>query len=324
MKNISSYILENSSGIRVCLSPMGASIQSVKMGGLSGIFTDVALPQASPPDDSYAGCTLAPYAGRIAGGMLRIDGKLHSLCPNEGENQLHGGMHNLSRRLWQSEPLIAKGGTQSIAFHAALAHDVDGFPGNREFTAGYTLCDNRLDIHLEAITDRPSRVNLSNHTYWNLSGDFTRDAGDHLLWIASDEVYVNNQQQLVIGKWDTADSCFDFRALREIGSPHAMGHPQLRLALGYNHCFVMRPQRPDEPSAMLMHPASGRRLRLFTDQPCMVVYSGGYLHPSNCAVALEPQEHPYAPAIAEQPDLIFDPEHPYRRHIAFVLDTMPT
>ena len=313
------YRLFCPSGMEAVLLGAGASLARICVPDRNGAFANVALSPLAPDDPTFAGAVLAPYAGRIAGGRLRVGEKMVQLACNEGSNQLHGGAHTLSHRMWTCGGLREGPGWQEIAFSAEAADGEDGFPGNRRFTAVYRLCeDQRLALTLTAETDRPTRVNLSHHPYFNLSGDFSHGVGDHLLHIAAEAVYLCDAAFLTGGRAEPPRAALDFTRARPIGD--AQTDAQLALARGLNHCYVLPPGE-GRPVVTLVHPAFGRRLRLCTDAPCLTAYAGGFLSPPNSAIALEAQGHPespFAPAAA--------PLHPgeiLRRRIVYRFDTVP-
>ncbi len=315
------YELCNAAGARVRMSAMGAALRMAEAPDRTGAFANVALPAAGPLDPSYAGAVLAPWAGRIPGGRMEIDGRVCRLARNEGKNQLHGGPNSLARRAWRFLGYAEGPGWREARFEAEAIDGLDGFPGNRRFETAYRLWDeNRLDVRFCAETDRPTRVNLSSHAYWNLSGDFSQSVDGHLLEVQADAVYVNDKQHLAAGLEATDRPPFDFRSPRPLGGMGEPPNPQLAFANGYNHAFVLRRRGSGEPAAVLTDPRSGRRLRLYTDQPCLVVYGGGYLSPPRRAVALEAQEHPLAPGAPAPPPLL--PGSPYRRVISWRFDTV--
>lgn len=310
------YTLVSPSGMEVTLLEAGAAVAQIRTADRNGAFANVALSPKGLDDLSCAGSTLAPYAGRIAEGRMEIDGTCYQLSRNEGRNQNHGGFHSLLHAPWRCEQMTEDACGPLISFSAELADGTDGFPGNRRFTVLYRLLRGcQLEITLAAETDRPTRVNLSNHTYFNLSGDFSCDVSRHLLTIASGEVYLNDEAFLMIAR-ETPPPALDFSREREIGAPD--GHPQLMCAKGLNHCYVLR---RNQPAASLICPDTGRRMRLYTNQPCLMVYSGGYLDTPNSAVALEALEHPLSPCAKEPPVLY--PGMRYQRRIVYHFDTVP-
>ena len=302
--------------MEVVLLEAGASIASVRAADRHGVFANVALAPRCLGDPSCAGATLAPYVGRIGGGLLRIGPQTVQLSLNEGSNQLHGGDGALWRRLWRLQSRGESADYQELTFCAEAADGQDGFPGSRRFTAAYRLYrDQRLELTLTAATDRPTRVNLSNHAYFNLSGDFSRSVSGHLLALRAQRVYLNDAAFLPCGCVPPPPE-LDYAKPRPVGG--AQGGAQREGAHGLNHCYVLSAPA-GAPAATLTDPGSGRRLRLYTDQPCVTVYSGGFLSEPGCAIALEAQEHPESPFAPPAAPLL--PGRLYRRRIVYRFDT---
>lgn len=163
-----------SNGMMVELSTFGAAIQNIALRHESSwrsIVLSYKNEEALCASGSYAGRTLAPNAGRIRGGALDICGRKHSLAPNDGQNQLHGGKHNLSFTDWAIDELEEAHDYVKIGFTATQPDGLDGFPGNRRYYVSYVIEDtNWIRIVYRAESDQPTYVNLSNHTYWNLAG----------------------------------------------------------------------------------------------------------------------------------------------------------
>ncbi|MBQ8617276.1 MAG: galactose mutarotase [Clostridia bacterium] len=312
------YVLSSSGGMEITLLETGASLVGVKAADRHGVFANVALPLKGPSDISCAGATIAPYAGRIARGQLEISGEPYQLSLNEGRNHNHGGFHSLRDRPWRFESQREAAQYQEITFAGDLPDGTDGYPGNRRFTVTYRLWhDQQIEILLTAQTDRPTRVNMTNHAYFNLSGDFSQDISRHLLTLNAHEVYINDDEFLMIGR-QPPPAPLDFRCEREIGVP--CDHPQIARARGLNHCYILSKEE-NAPAATLVCPDSGRRMRLFTDQPCLMVYSGGYLDTPNSAITFEALEYPLS-SCAEQPPVLY-PGETYSRRIIYQFDIMP-
>lgn len=311
------YTLSSPSGMEITLLETGASLVGVKTADKNGAFANVALPLKGPDDISCAGATLAPYAGRIARGMMEIEGQAYQLSLNEGRNHNHGGFHSLRDRPWRCDRQRETAQYQEITFSADLEDGLDGYPGNRLFTVTYRLWqDQQIEILLGAKSDRPTRVNLSNHAYFNLSGDLTTDVSRHLLTVDSNEVYLNDDEFIMADRSAPPD-VLDFSREREIGKP--CDHPQIARARGLNHCYVLHGSC-EQPAATLLCPASGRRMRLYTDQPCLMLYSGGFLDIPNSAITLEALEHPLSPCAPQPP--VLHPGETYRRRIVYHFDTL--
>ncbi len=314
------YRLFCRSGMDVVLQDTGAALFSVRTADRYGRFANITLSPRGTEDPSCAGVTLAPYAGRIAAGKLRIDGQTLQLTVNEGPNQLHGGAGALLHQVWSCTGCQCEDDFQEISFCAEAKDGQDGFPGNRRFVTTYRLHeDQRLEIELTATTDRPTRVNLSNHAYWNLSGDLSTNVENHLLELRADRVYLNDPAFLVRDLVKPPEE-LNFRHGRPVGG--ALGSEQRVNARGLNHCYILSPGENDVPAAILTDPSSGRRVRLYTDHPCVMVYSGGFLPIPRCALALEAQEHPESP-LAPPPRTLY-PGEVYRRRIVYQFDTIDT
>ena len=301
LPNESGFFLLETDKIRIKTVPNGASLFRVEVPDKNGLFSNIALPLPSPEacvhSGTHAGATLGPIAGRVEGGQLQIPGKSLQLAQNEGRNHLHGGSGGLSRQVWQT--VCAQ--PDRVIYRLDLPDGLDGYPGSRTFRVGYALTGPaQLTIHYRVETDAPTPVSLSNHTYWNLSGDFAHPCTGHRLQIAARQACWNDREHLPRGVLDVAGTPLDFARPQE-PAPHAE-HPQLRNALGYNNAYLLE----GSPAVRLEHPASGRVLTMETDLPALVFYSGGYLEgeplegscaAESAAFALEPQERPGLPAL---------------------------
>lgn len=331
--------LRHPSGISVQVDPVGAALREVQVLNAFGNFSNIALcplPPAPPVRDaSYAGTTLAPCAGRIPQGRLQLEVTSVQLPLNDGANHLHGG-GTLSFAKWETTGVTPHPQGEQCSFRFFAVDGLDGYPGNREFTVTYTLArDGSLCISYRAVSDRPTWVNLSNHAYWNLSGDFTGTVHGHRLQLASREVYANDEAHLPVSRQPVGGTAFDFRAPRSLAEAMEM-YPQdrqLAIARGYNHTFVLEgsgsgDRRPEAaPAATITEDSTGRRLRLYTDYPALVLYTGGYLQAGmplcgggraspSCALALEPQELPGSASC------LLHPGEVRQRLIRFVFDTV--
>ena len=314
-----------SAGLTVTFSPLGASVQKIAMTDGDGVETLLALSFADQgcggDQVCYAGATLGPNAGRIRNSCISIEGQDCLLAANEPPNQLHGGPHNLSSVLWHTDSLKQASDFVRITFSAFQRHGEDGYPGNRSYRAIYTLDDtNWLTIQYQAATDRTTYINLSNHTYWNLTGDFTRSALTQELTLFSSNVGLLDEAHLPVNICPVRDTPFDFQKGRTLaqameGRMDARFQQQFLGERGFNHPFLLKKARPRralpsvrqvpslQKACVLRDPASGRTMQMMTSAPVLVVYSGGFL-PENrllangqfstasCAIALEAQDFP--------------------------------
>jgi len=312
--------------LQVHVLPMGAAVSAVQFRG-----REVAMALASTEqygqDGSCAGSILGPAAGRIAGGRLQIGSRGIQLDQNEGANTLHGGRHGLTHQRF--EVLSAAG--DNAVLQACLPDGLDGWPGNRRIQVEYRLEENALTILLTGTSDADTWLDLSSHLYWNLNGNFAKSALDQQLQIRAERVILNDSSHLPVGLEQVSSTAFDFR------QPHCISermeqYPQewqLSNARGYNNAFVLSSRDAEtEPAAVLRDDSAGNVMKLFTDQPALVFYSGGYLDgstrlaggigaSSGCAIALEAQNWPDAGHIKDAPSALLEQGALYRRFIRF-------
>ena len=278
-----------SSGLSLSLLSIGASIQKIAFKDkkwsdhpeTDGNELPITLSSGNPDFyrlcPCYAGATLAPNAGRISGSSILLGGETIPLTPNEGANQLHGGPHNLSAQNWNTEFVRQDYDSVSIGFSAFLADGVDGYPGNRTFHAEYTLDDsNWLTIRYRASTDRPTYINMSNHTYWNLSGDFSSSALDETLTVFANNVCLNNEEHIPVEIIPIARTIFDFSSPASLKSRldflpreeklRSRCRRQISIARGYNHAFILSRDQTSRNFRSLPQPVR-KACILFPDTP---------------------------------------------------------
>ena len=273
-------------GFHVLLSTYGAGIVDFWAPDREGRFVNIAM-SVEHPDPSYAGLTLGPVAGRIRDAKLIINSNEFELSKNEGTHHLHGGSGGCSFRHWD---LVNHTETEAI-FSLSLKDGEDGYPGNRMIQAIYQLKpDNMLSLTYRATTDKPTVFSLSNHTYWNLEGRFDAELSNHLLQMPAEYVYLNDEDHIPIKRTKTANTVFDFQTNKSLIP--TSNDIQIIQERGLNHAF-------ETSEATLSNPKSGRSLKITSDYPCMVVYTGGFLTQTDknkvvpsCAIAFEAQQLP--------------------------------
>ncbi|MDD3794738.1 MAG: galactose mutarotase [Lachnospiraceae bacterium] len=356
--NTITITLSCTDGFLVELSSLGAAIHGVFCPVSGGRLQNIALSYYDKKEylsnGLYAGATLAPAAGRISNGILPIDkahcpgtnsakkSGLYHLSRNENNcHTLHGGYHNASFQNWDLTAAQSTENQAQAVFSCHLPDGLDGFPGNRELTAVYTLYpDHRLSVRYEARTDRDTYFNLSNHTYFNLSGDFNRPAHHHLLQIQADH-FISNQPDFIPEHTSlTADTPFDFRIPTSVHNQLCdyPDYPQLLRNQGYNHGFILKRSKQISQTASLLTsgvpdltctlPDHSLTMRVWSNAPCMVFYSGGYI-PSGlllrekqlscpgCAYAFEFQDYPDAPGGHGFPYILTAPGETWSREIIY-------
>lgn len=270
------YTLRNASGMRIEISDLGATLVSWFAPDRGGHFADVLLGHDTPADylngSAFMGAIIGRWANRIRDGRFMLDGVAYQVERNEGANHLHGGSAGFHRQMWQVD--VADDALVMTLHSPAGAA---GFPGNLDVTVRYALNDaGTLSIDYEARTDAPTPVSLTNHAYFNLGSD----AGirDHEISIASDTYLAIDASSIPVAREAVANSVFDLREAASIGARLDASHPQLALAGGFDHCYVLG-EGAQEPRtvAVLFDPSSGRELSVATDARGLQFYSGNYL-----------------------------------------------
>jgi aldose 1-epimerase len=267
-------------------------------------------------DRSYVGPVVGRFGNRIAHGRFTLDGQVHQVTANEGANHLHGGALGFSKRLWRV--LTIEGSRVILGLHSPAGEE--GYPGNVDATIELQARGDSLFIRLGARTDAPTPINLTYHPYFNITGDFRAPATDQRLRIPADHYLPVGPGLIPTGELaPVAGTSFDFRASRKLKPPPADSHPQLKLAGGYDHCWVLS---PDADCACELS-AHDLTLTMRGSGPGLQFYNGQYLsrsHPTlGNGVILEPQGLPDAPNHAGFPDSILRPGEAYRAEIEYRL-----
>ncbi|MEG2570555.1 MAG: aldose epimerase family protein [Clostridia bacterium] len=275
------YTLKNKSGMTVCLTNAAAAIQSIMVPGRDGSFIDVVLgyndAQSYFSKGAYHGAVIGRVANRIEDARFTLNGREYITAKNmDNRHTLHGGTVGLD-----SKTYTASVTADSVAFSTTLPDGEDGFPGNVAITVTYSLTDdNRLSIHYEAESDADTPINLTNHAYFNLAG-----AGSILpqrLMINSDFYYPLGANGMVMGEHAPVRGTMDFRTPKAIGRDIESDCEQLKIAGGYDHNFELAVKGNSlSLAAQAWDDDSGRTMRVFTNMPGVLFYSGNALasHP---------------------------------------------
>ncbi|POX53765.1 galactose-1-epimerase [Streptomyces sp. Ru71] len=297
------------SGTRVRVLSYGGVVQSVEVPDRQGRAGDVVLGFAGldgylAHPEPHLGALVGRYANRIAGARFTLDGHAYPLAPNDGPNSLHGGVRGFDKRVWDVRPV-----EHGVRLSRVSADGEEGFPGRLEVTATYTLdASGALHVAYEAVTDAPTVVNLTNHSYFDLAG--SRHAGGLELRLDASRYTPVDAGLIPTGKLaDVAGTRFDFRAPRTIGS-------------GYDHNFVLDKGVTEAPVevAELHDPESGRVLTVATTEPGLQLYSADHLGDPfgpGAGVALETQHFPDSPNRPEFPSTVLRPGEVYRSETVY-------
>lgn len=323
------YILTNKKGATMRVTNYGGVILSLTMPDKAGKYEDVVLgfDSLAPYETTspYFGALIGRYGNRIAEGTFDLNGKTHNLPVNNGPNSLHGGVKGFDKTVWNADTFQVDNGVGLVLKHISPDGD-QGYPGNLKAEVRYTLLhDNSLRFDYRAVTDQPTVVNLTQHSYFNLSGNVREDILGHELTLVADSIVPVDETLIPTGKLMAVEgTAFDFNQPVAIGDRLQNDEIQLRNGGGYDHCWVLK--NGDEPmhfAGRLTHKASGRTMEIFTDEPGIQFYSGNFLDGSltgkngvqyekHMGLALETQHFPDSPNQPTFPDTELNPGEVYQ------------
>jgi aldose 1-epimerase len=282
-RSVDEYTLDNGRGVSLSAINLGGIVTALNVPDHDGNAANIVL--GLPDLHEYEtrnpnmGTIVGRYANRIAGGRFELDGQVFELPRNNGANTLHGGPVGFGKRWWGIAPLpIADDGNVAIELTLDSADGDQGFPGRLQATVRYTLTpQDEWRIDYAANTDRATVVNLSQHAYFNLAA--RGSILDHRLQIAAARYCPVDPNLIPLGIEDVQGTPFDFRALTPVGARIRQAHPQILLARGYDHNWVLDSATGPglRLAAQLEEPHSGRALQVLTDQPGLQFYSGNFL-----------------------------------------------
>ncbi len=286
-RKVTGYWLTNSSGMRVLISDFGGVIWQMHVPDRDGKFADVVCgyddARALEASDGYVGALIGRFGNRIGGASFDLDGKTYTLYPNDKGNHLHGGRIGFDRRFWEVSPM--DGDEPKLILSLISPDGEEGYPGTLNVCVTYTLTeDNALKIHYRATTDQATPVNLTNHAYFNLGGYDSGLILDHVLCLDASDYLQTDEKLIPTGVRSSVEGTpFDFRSPKTIGQNFWPDERcrDMQLAGGYDHCFNFASGEATDGSVPLRgyleHSASGRRMELYTDLPCVQFYSGNFL-----------------------------------------------
>ncbi len=324
------FSLENKSGSRVNIINYGAIVTNIWVRDRNGRLGDIVLGydtlEGYSNDKFFMGAIVGRYGNRIAGGGFCLDGREYQLPVNNGKNHLHGGHAGFYRMLWDAEPL--SGAPDNTLRLNLVSPDGDqGYPGTLTLSVIYTLTEaNELKVIYEGKTDRPTVLNPTHHSYFNLTADFSQSILDHELEINADRFTPVDSHQIPIGELKAVSGTpMDFRKAARIGASIDYADAQLAIGNGYDHNWVLNEYDSTvRKVASVYDPSSGRALEVLTDQPGLQFYSGNSLtgHPvgkdgiayhSRTGLCLETQHFPDSPNRPDFPSTTLRPGEIYKQ-----------
>jgi aldose 1-epimerase len=335
---VEAFTLTGAGGVKAVVITRGATLTELHVPDKAGNAVDVVLGFDDlagylGDGNQFFGCTTGRVANRIAKGKFTLDGKEYTLTVNNGPNHLHGGTKtNLDKVVWTAAAVTTSAGP-AVKFTYSSPDGDEGYPGKLDLTVTYTLTDdNALRIEYTAVTDKPTPVNLTNHTYFNLAGAGADTVLDHELMINADRYTPADDTLIPTGVVvSVAGTAVDFRKPRKVGE--RIGDLVNGRYKGYDHNFVLNAPDGKTPAAVLRDPDSGRTMTVYTDQPGVQLYTGNFLkgqtgkggkvYKQRSALCLETQHFPDSVNRPNFPSVILRPGQTYRRTCVYAFSVAP-
>ena len=339
---VEQYILRNSHGLQATVITYGATLQSLKVPDRNGKAEDIVLGfdnvQGYQAGTAYFGATIGRYGNRLANGAFELDGQHYQVPKNDGPNSLHGGTQGFDKRVWKAEPSKTDDSVGVTLTYLSKDGEM-GFPGNMKTEVTYSLTEkNELRIEYKASTDKPTVLNLTNHSYFNLAGAGNGDVLKQLVTLHADHYTPVNDKLIPTGELlAVSGTPMDFTQPTAIGKNIKADHPQLKFAEpkqgGFDFNWALDAEGDvGQLAADVLDPASGRRLQLYTTEPGVQFYTSNFLdgtvkgkagkvYPHWGAFTLETQHYPDSPNQSNFPSTRLDPGKTYTQSTLFKFST---
>lgn len=337
-KAVTLYTLRNEKGAEADIMNYGGIVQKLIMPDRNGTPGDIVLGfdnlQGYLDKSPYFGALIGRYGNRIGGAQFTLNGQTYTLAKNNHGNSLHGGLKGFDKVVWTARPLLTSDGPSLILTYVSPDGE-EGFPGNLEVTAVYTLTENNaLKIQFTARTDKPTVVNLTHHGYFNLAGQGSGDILGHIVYINANQTTPVDSGLIPTGDFaDVTGTPFDFRKPTAIGARINDPDRVLQYGPGYDHNWVInKPAGEFGLMARVTDPKSGRVMEVYSDQPGLQFYAGNFLdgtfagkggavYKIHDAFCMEPQHYPDSPNKPNFPSVELDPGQTYHATLVYKFST---
>jgi len=331
-------VLTNKAGSEITVLNYGAKIVSIMVPDRNGVMTDIVTGHSSIEDyltseEPYFGAICGRYGNRIAKGRFTLDDIVYDrLAINNGPNNLHGGLKGFNAVVWDMLQLDS----QTVNLFYSSIDGEEGFPGTLKTTVNYHLSDdNKLFIFYSAVTDKPTVINLTNHSYFNLSGAGDPSIEDHLLFINADNYLPTDDTSIPFGPMEKVEGTpMDFRSYHKIGERIHDNFEQLIIGRGYDHTYILN---NDEGETLLIcarcsSPKTGIVMDIFTTEPGVQLYTGNWMtgnltgkkglrYPKHSALCFETQHFPDSPNKPEYPSTVLRPGEVFESQTVYSFST---
>ena len=306
------YTIENDNGTRLVLSNVGAAVMSIFTTDKKGTFSDIVMGYETPADyladDYYIGTIVGRNANRIYGDSIDVNGRRYKISTKEGGFHHHGGKTGFNKKIFLATPFKQEG-VMGVTFEYTSAHLEEGFPGELHLKVIYTLDnEDRWSVEYKAVSNQDTFVNLTQHTYFNLTGDPSNKIDEHELKMLSRYYLPVNEMLVPLGDIvDVSGTPFDFTQFKKIGRDINKNDEQLNLGAGYDHSFVLEKEHTGDlkHAAVVKENITGRKLDVYTTEPSVHLYTGNFLigvkgknnsmYNKRSGLCLETQHFPDAP-----------------------------
>jgi aldose 1-epimerase len=332
---VEAVTLTNGAGLSAKIMTLGATLQSLIVPDKAGHKDDVVLGYDTAQEyltrPNFFGASVGRYANRIAKGKFNLDGKSYTLATNDGPNSLHGGTKGFDKRMWKIDS-VSSGPDAKVVLSYVSADGEEGFPGEMKVTATYSLNEqNELKLEYRATTSKPTVLNLTNHSYFNLSGNDARDVMGNLVTLHAARFTPVDATLIPTGeRRAVAGSPFDFRAAHRVGDRiRDAKDQQIRFGRGYDHNFIVDGAAGSlRPAAVVTDPVSGRTMEMSVTAPGVQFYTGNFMdgtffgkssraYRQGDAICLEPGVFPDSPNHPDFPTSRLNPGESYVNTIVY-------
>ena len=337
--DVEQYIMSNNKGMEISIIDYGGIITSWTAADKKGDYKDIVLGfntlaeyEAETP---YFGALIGRYSNRIAEGKFNLEGQEYTLAVNNGVNHIHGGLKGFDKVVWDAKTIL-NDSTVSLELSYLSKDMEEGYPGNLKAKVTYTLNnEDELSVIYEATTDKPTIVNLTQHSYFNLTADFNQDILGHEIVINANSYLPVDDTLIPTGEFREVNKTpFDFRKSKAIGKQINDENAQLEIGNGYDHCWVLNDQDKGLRFVASAYEAvSGRLLEVYSDKPGIQFYTGNFLdgtlptkskgtYQIRTGFCLETQHYPNSPNQDNFPSVILNPGNKYKSKTVFRLSTL--
>lgn len=325
------FTIQNRLGMEACVTNYGARLVSLVYQGRDCVTGFDNVGDYRRYRQNY-GATVGRYVGRIKGAKFTLDGQEYHLQENGRGVTSHGGYPGFADRVWT----VTRQTDSTLTLQYVSADGENGFPGELTVNLTYKVSyRNGLEVSYEAVTTKPTVLNLTNHSFFNISGDMRREVTDQTLWVNSDRIAAFDPQKNLSGEMlKVKGTPFDFRKPMRIGARIDEANEQLQVTKGYDHSFVLKTKGSDRKAAAIVEDAQSKtRMTVYTTEPVLHIYSGnglkgntrgkrGICYPRRSAICFEAMHLADSPNHPEFPPTVLRPGETFRSHTAYVFSTI--